>query len=345
MYAKFLRNLRLWDGVIGDRISELIFHIFHSNSRGYAHWDPSITADQLDQAINLGVRFLSKMQTRDGYLSGFLLYPGASTTWLTAHVAFVVELIPQLEGLCRKAAKYLSVVGPEDGGWGYNRRVAPDCDSTAQAIMVIHRFGLPIQTFLIKSFIDAQLPCGGFPTYSSLVPTDSPKTGWQIAHPEVSAMAIEALRRVGGSEGSLKRCISWVKTQINRGILPSYWWNGHHYGLWVQARTGLLTHDVSDGIDRILQQSKGIPAIAFVLSAAAELPVEEKTLCSLANTILLEQKADGSWNCQPCLRVTSSNWFQSTPDAPGHVAADKRRVFSTAHSVEALYRVRRRLFP
>lgn len=340
--TSFRRHLRLQVGPIVDSIDELIFRI-RSGPRGLAHRKPYVTANQLDRAVELGARFLSEKQSFNGCLSGFLLYPGASTTWLTAHVTFVVENIPQLEGLCRRAAEYLSAIGPEDGGWGYNRRVAPDCDSTAQALMAIHRFGMPMQMFLLKNLVGAQLPCGGFPTYPP-ESKDNPENGWQMAHPEVSAVVSETLRRVGGCESSLEHCLSWVNAQFNRGVLPAYWWSGYQYGLWVQARTGLLTPETSHAIEGLLQQPMGIPALPFVLTAAAELPVSEETLCSLARMILLEQNADGSWNCQPCLRVTSPKWFQATPDAPGDMAADRRRIFSTAHSVAALFRVRKRLF-
>ena len=335
--------MRLWVGPIVDRIDEIIFRI-RCGPKGLAHQEPHVTANQLDQAVELGARFLYEKQSSNGCLSGFLLYPGASTTWLTAHVTFVVEDIPLLEGLCRRAAEFLSTMGPDDGGWGFNRRVAPDCDSTAQALMALHRFGMPIKMFLLKNLVATQLPCGGFPTYPTPVPTENPGNGWQMAHPEVSAVVIEALRRVGGFESNLERCLLWVKAQLNRGVLPSYWWSGYHYGLWVQARTGLLTAETSRAAEDMLRQPTGIPPLPLVLTAAAEMPISEETLCSAARVLLHEQNADGSWNCQPCLRVTSQKWFHTTINAPGDIAADKRRIFSTAHSVAALFRVRKRLF-
>lgn len=330
-------------GRIEDRIAEFVFRI-RCGPIGLVQLEPYGIANQVDRAVELGAQFLCKMQASNGCLSGFLLYPGASTTWLTAHVTFVVEDIPRLEGLCRKAAEYLTAVGPEDGGWGYNRRVAPDCDSTAQALMAAHRFAIPIPMFLLQNLVGTQLPCGGFPTYPPPAPIHKPGNGWQMAHPEVSAVVSEALRRVGGCESSLERCLCWVRSQLRCGVLPTYWWSDHQYGLWVQARTGLLTSEASHAVEFLLRQATGIPALPFVLTAAAELPVSDDTLCTLIRTLLREQNADGSWNCQPCLRVTSPNWFQATPDAQGGLAADRRRIFSTAHSIAALFRVRKRLF-
>jgi len=344
MRAKTLRwalGQTVWP--VGDRIAELAFR-FHSRRHGLAFHNPHVSQRQLTRAIELGARFLTRKQSPRGRLSGFMLKPGASTAWLTAHTAFVCEDVPELEGLCLRAAKYLSAVGPEDGGWGYNRRVAPDCDSTAQALMVLHRFGISVPPFLLQNLMASQLPSGGFPTYPHPPAVDKPQNGWQIAHPEVSAIVSEALRRVGGEKRTLERCLSWVRAQVTSGVLPSYWWVGCHYGLWVQARAGFLTTESDSAIKTALMNSMEVPGFAMVATAATGLLDNEQRLYSLARMLLLQQNGDGSWNCQPCLRVTSQGWLQASAEAPGVVAADKRRVFSTAHCVAALSRLKRQIF-
>jgi hypothetical protein len=335
------RSIGIQAGSALDRLDELFFHLrFRPN--GLAHEETTVSAKMLDKAIGLSTRYLNDRQQDNGRLSGFLLYPGASTTWISAHIAFVVEDIPQLKPLCRRAANYLAVVGPEDGGWGFNRRVAPDCDSMAQALMVLKRFDLPIRRFLIQNLVDNQMTGGGFPTYPP-PPPGKPQNGWQVAHPEVSAIVIEALRRIGGYEDIVQRGQQWVQSRCERGVLHSYWWRGNQYGLWVQARTGLLSADSSEAVKAALRQPTGVPMLPFVLTAAAELSLVEEEIETAVRRLLLEQHADGSWDCQPCLRVTSKQWLRATPDAPGLVVADRRRVFSTAHALAALFQIRKNL--
>ena len=55
--------------------------------------------------------------------------------------------------------------------------------------------------------------------------------------------------------------------------------------------------------------------------------------------LLRAQHPDGSWSCEPCLRVTDPTHYRAGPEAPGLVFGDRRRVFSTAHAVAALQAV------
>lgn len=330
------RQLRLSLGAAADKMDETAFRI-RRRPRGFAHKKAEYTASQIEQAIVLGVRFLYEQQRSDGSLRGFLLYPGASTTWLTAHVAFIVEEVTPLKDLCRKAADFLHAVGAEDGGWGFNRRVAVDCDSSAQALLVLQRFEKRIENFLLQNLIAAQHPCGGFPTYRPTGPDGMPVNGWQVPHPEVSAVVAELLRRLGSLEHILSRCSEWLKSCLVSGILPSYWWCSEHYGLWIQARTGLLTANALPIIEAALQQPLGSPQIPMAITAAVYLAVPEEVLRQGVQRLLAEQYVDGSWPCLRCLRVTSQKCFDSRPVAPGPILGDRRRVLSTAHSVAALF--------
>ncbi|MBK6660961.1 MAG: hypothetical protein IPG43_23770 [Proteobacteria bacterium] len=189
------RSLALLAGALGDRVSEAVFVLRHP-PRALLHADATPSAARIDEAIAAAVGFLEAQQRRDGSLRGFCLYPGASSDWLTAHVCFVVEAVPALDGFARRAAAYLAAHGADDGGWGYNRRVAVDCDSTAQALMVTQRFDLSLPSFIGESLAAAQSDDGGYPTY---VPQGAanPAHGWQAPHAEVSAMVLVWLLRDG----------------------------------------------------------------------------------------------------------------------------------------------------
>jgi hypothetical protein len=320
-------------------MSELAFQA-RRRPYGLLHADVDVTAERLETAIGRATRFLERAQEKRGVLRGFLLLPGAATTWLTAHAAFVLEDVPGAYVLCARAAEYLHSIGATDGGWGYNRRVATDCDSSAQALMVIARFGLRCEPFLVNNLAAAQAECGGFPTYA----TGSPATGWQSPHPEVSALVAEALRRAGGFDDKVDRCSRWLDDCTTEGVLPSYWWSDDSYALWVQTRTRRLGSPASGAVLTALERHRASPQLAMALNAAAELGVCEGTLIRTTRQLLAQQLSDGSWRCSPCLRVTSPHACDARPDTVGPVAADRRRVFSTTHAIAALHRVQRRLF-
>ncbi len=267
---------------------------------------------------------------------GFLLPPGSASTWLTAHVAFVVDRVADLDDACWRAAHFLAKVGADDGGWGYNRRVSVDCDSSAQALIVLDRFGIRAEEFLVEALAKSQLPCGGFPTYPSEDPASPPATGWHAAHADVSVLVAEALRRRGGFDERVQRCATWVEQQLTNGVLPSYWWPGPYYGLWVQAKVGRLPRAAAAITRTALQSSATQPQMGMALSAAIRAGLSDEQITPFVGALLKGQSADGSWACGPCLRVSSPREFVATEHVSGPVFADRRRILSTAHAVAAL---------
>jgi hypothetical protein len=343
--GRLARLGRLILGAAADRAEQAALRLL-PRPRGLAHARPDATSGQLRAAVALGARFLEARQRGSGCWKGFLLPPGASTAWLTAHVAFVLEEVPELLPACRRAAGYLAAIGPDDGGWGYNRRVAVDCDSTAQALLVLHRFGLPIHPFLIDALLAAQESSGGFPTYRPDEP-GRPASGWQVAHPDVSALVAVALRRLDRPEET-ERCLDWLRGQRGEttGVAPavancwaSYWWSGTAYGLWAQARAGLLEPRAEASIREAVATEHSAPQLAMALSAATALGLRD-AVDEAAGRLLIQQLADGSWPCAPCLRVTSPKVHVAAPGdgaALGPSYADATRIFSTAHAVAALH--------
>jgi hypothetical protein len=328
------RSLALLAGALGDRVGEAVFVLRHP-PRALLHADATPSAARIDEAIAAAVAFLGAQQRRDGSLRGFCLYPGASSDWLTAHVCFVVEAVPALDGFARRAAAYLAAHGGDDGGWGYNRRVAVDCDSTAQALMVTQRFDLPLPPFIAESLAAAQSGDGGYPTYVPQVAA-APAHGWQVAHAEVAAMVLAWLRRDGRHARRVARCEAWLAKQRRAGVLPAYWWNDDAYALWLDARLGDLPAHAAPALAALLGRGLACPQAAMALSAAVAKGGFDAACTAAARRLLAMQLADGSWPCAPCLRVTAPGEYTASPQARGSVVADRRRVFATAHAVAAL---------
>jgi hypothetical protein len=330
------RLTRLHVGRVSDGLEQLAFELAHPKRE--RRWEaPSRWEDRLALSVRRGAAFLKRHQARNGSLSGFLLPPGASTTWLTAHVAFVLEDVPQVRRLRRRAADYLATVGPEDGGWGYNRAVGVDIDSSAQALMVLHSLERSVPDYLERIVIDAQDSGGGFPTYRPAA-TGRPASAWQRPHLDVSLIVLEWLRRTGRYPAALQRCTDWVRSQIREGRSPeSYWWPDPEYGHWALARAGMAEMQGADVMTAVLDRSFEPPQLAMALSAGLLGALDAHALRDKLEALLEQQFDDGSWPCARCLRVTSPTWTGHGPEAPGRVYADHRRMFSTAHCVAAIH--------
>ena len=328
----------MFSGACVDRLLERCF-VLRKPARGLLHGEFEVTAALLDHAIERAAHYLLGEQRDDGSVRGFCLYPGASTSWITAHVCFVVESVPALYPLARRAAEYLAASGADDGGWGYNRRVAVDCDSTAQALMALQRYAIPYPDFLLLKLAAAQAAGGGFPTYPPAMP-DAPRDGWQSTHADVSAMVVECLRRAGGHGSRVAHCEAWLVQACVDGVLPAYWWSDDAYALWLQARTGSLTITAAPALRALFDSALGCPQLAMALTAAVTLGSFEPEVNAAVRRMLAAQLADGSWPCGPCLRVTSPQYRDAGQAASGMVVADRQRVFSTAHAVAAVQCVR-----
>jgi len=321
------RGHRLWHHLATVTLSH------HSNGMA---WEESAPGWSLvERSIRMGSRFLASRQRDDGSFRAFRLAPGLSVGWITAHVAFVTESVPEMTTVGDAAARHLIESGPDDGGWGFNRRVAIDYDSTAQALLVLQRHGIEGPDFIHRWLRRGQGSDGGFPTYPP--GAEGPLHGWQAEHPDTTQMAALYLVRHGHEEAA-ERAIRWLASLSTGGVTPSYWWSGPGYGWWLGRRLG-QTGPPASVLEATLRSSHSVPDLAFTVSVAMGRVTGDVIDTALVRLLAL-QRADGSWPCAPCLRVTDQRHHRAGEDAPGRVHADTRRVLSTAHAVAALSEMR-----
>ena len=323
-------------GGASDRAAEVLFRLRNPAIPRFRR--SSLTPASVDQAIAQGIAFLREHQRSDGSLRGFLLFPGASSAWMTAHVSFVLEQVPEATELCRRAAGYLDRIGREYEGWAWNQRSRIDVDSSALAVLVLSRFAIPVHGPL-QDIAATQAPNGGFPTFAP-DRDGSLRFGWQEPHPEVTAVVVEALRRSKGSEASIDQALAWLATQTVDGMLPSYWWEGWAYGVWIQSRIGFMTEPSSARARALLPGTSAPPDLAMLAVASMGSGGYDTVVQSAMQRLLRSQCRDGSWTCHRTLRVTLPNHRVAGPSAPGRTYGDRRRVFSTGHAVAALARGR-----
>lgn len=320
---------------LSDGVSELMFRSTHPLMLRPGQ-NLALTVDAVVGAIDRGIQFIRNSQHPDGSFRAFLLLPGASVSWITAHLALLFENIPGTAPLCLTAAKYLEATGALNGGWGFNDLVRNDIDSTAQALMVLQRHSLALPPAAVEAVLAAQSPSGGFATFLPSGKDRLPASGWETPHPDVTLIVVELLRRLGVHEAARRRAIEWLATQAGGGRVLAYWWSSRAYSLWAENFSGTATEDTRTQAQQMLFACRTAPYLPMLLSVVATQNCQDLAWRAPVATLLAAQARDGSWPCTPCLRVTDRGEYLARKDARGRVHRDSRRLFSTAHSVAAL---------
>ncbi|HET9057268.1 MAG TPA: hypothetical protein VFN30_10540 [Chitinophagaceae bacterium] len=293
-----------------------------------------VTANTIENAFLKGLEYLQRQQFQDGSLKGFLLYPGASTSWISSHVAFVLENCTPANNLCLRIAKYLTMSGADDGGWGYNRFVSIDNDSTAQALMVLDNCKINYHYFILENLVKRQHNNGGFTTYAYESNTTN---AWQIPHPDVTLVVLELLKRQGGFKKEVERGERWLMTMRSNGVVKNYWWGNNSYSIWAQAKCNYLYELDKDNFAEFVNTFTSIPELAMITRMGVLIGMGYDVALDIVNILLSSQLRDGSWPCSPILRVTSQkSYFNSEDHLTGKLFSDYYRSFSTAHCINAL---------
>jgi hypothetical protein len=290
----------------------------------------------LGEARRAGLAFLELTQRSNGQWYGFVLPPGASNLWMTAHVALILENMPEASGLVSSAAQALRV-SARSRGWGWNRRIAADSDTTSQAILVLRRHGETIEPGWVATLMATRHEDGGFGTYASTRPDGLPRTWWDMPHPDVTLFVVEALVRTGQHPRAVRDAAAWLDLQAVDDVVTPYWWTSQAYALWAQSATGFRTKATAAAAARRLADETRPVYLAMLINAAVAGGRRGEEVAAAVRRLERAQLADGSWPCDPCLRNTDSN-HPGGEDAPGRVYADPYRVISTAHAVAALWR-------
>jgi hypothetical protein len=294
------------------------------------------TREAICASVGAGLAFLERAQRADGLWRGFMLPPGASTEWISAHVCYLLEDVPDTRAMRERAAAALLARGRRRAGWGYNHRIRPDSDSTAQAMLAIERVGGEISPDWVRTLLATRDEDGGFATYPSTRPDGLPRTWWEMPHADVTLIVIEALRRVDRCAQERSEAFAWLHGCAHDGVLAAYWWTSPAYSLWAQAHCGFEPHASSSAAEERLAREPRPVYLAMLISAAAAHGGWSAPLESAVSRLVNERREDGSWLCAPCLRNTRADHAGGF-DAPGPVYADRYRVFSTAHAVAALW--------
>jgi Squalene-hopene cyclase C-terminal domain len=296
---------------------------------------------EITAALSRGLGFVVAAQDADGAWTDWVLPPGASPDWTTSHVAFRLSGLgpPHRAALAEplgRAARWLLSRQAAGGGWGYNRDVEPDADSTAQALLFLAAAGRSASPKSCAFLARHQQPDGGFATFLPDALTGS----WGLSHPEITPVAILALRAYPGelSGGSLARGVAWLRrARRPDGLWNSFWWSTPLPA--TEASLALLTA-LGTPEPPPLALARWTPAdsleAALLLSITAVAGPSSR-LEQLARRLLTDQGDDGSWKSAPALRITARDCERPwEAPASGPLFADPQRLHVTATALAAL---------
>jgi Squalene-hopene cyclase C-terminal domain len=299
-----------------------------------------------DQTLEAGLDYILALQSAEGCWTDWDLPPGSSSAWTTSYIGYKLRFLPQ--ALKLKAAPHLaagdqwlrSQLAP--GGWGFNRVVGPDADTTSCAILFLASFGQPAPEEAYRFLVGYHNPDGGFSTYLPEGQTNS----WTVSHPDVTPMALLALlTQPAPNCCAIERGLAYVLRQQNaEGWWNSFWWDSPLYA--TEASLSFL-HTQSTAPPAPCRLDESQPANPFekALLLSSMLYCDsiglEAAIYDLTGQLIAEQQPDGSWKAPPILRITRRDCFEPwASGSPGPLFADPRRLFTTATVLHALSRAR-----
>ena len=297
-----------------------------------------IMLPEVAEAIRRGSGYLVSKQDPDGFWRDFALLPGASSTWVTACVAYsLVEQSPpgaQAQALASAAEAVQAVHGP--AGWGYNQKVAPDADTTAWVIRWFRKAGaaLPIDPVsCLQVYLGTN---GGARTF-----LNQPRYGrWAVEHVDVTPVVGLALVEAGAPTLLLGRLREWILAKRNSdGVWNSFWWTFDAYAtarnVEFLVRSGGIPEAVREDVQRFLRIHRSPESAmegAHLLLAHALVETGAGEATRLVQTLLEWQLDQGGWPSSRVLKIPD----QRADDSGEAVFADVQGLMSTAMVVMAL---------
>lgn len=307
-----------------------------------------VVAGELVRAVAAACEYLVDCQDSDGHWRDYRLAPGRSESWITGCVGVALDhaerLVPSEPRRTRAVDDAVSVLmaSRRRGGWGYNRKVGCDADSTSWAVRLIagREPRAAVSADVFAKYLTAT---GGVRTYRS------PKAfgRWADEHDDVAPMAGLALLSLGDATSVDLIRRHTLDSHQTHGGWKSFWWRSESYAAahnlaFLACSGGVPSQVVVAEIERLAEfidrtgPGQGPAAessfdIAHRLIAAVRLGASDMA-APLCRTLLAAQLPDGGWPASLGLLVPIG-------DDPPQVYADDRRLLTTAVAVLALVEV------
>lgn len=228
----------------------------------------------------------------DGRWRDFETLAGGSDEWVTAYVAVMLARSghERARAVARTAARRVVRRRLWSAGWGYNRRVPADADTTAWVLALLSHSTAtaPVSRWRARRFLTRHVGeddgvstyggSGSIRAFTGL--SDVSFDGWRSSHPSVTAAAVPSLpdEQRRAALGYLRR------VQREGGKWRGYWWPNDSYptalatAVLVDAESVAARASVLDAVEWALSQFE---ENGSVLGAAFRTASPFATACCL----------------------------------------------------------------
>ncbi len=311
-----------------------------------------------------------KQSTNDNFLFvDFTTSAGYSDLWVSGFICHNLSYIDHIEiiDILKKCEKTLSELQNPDGGWGYNRLVCSDSDSTAWIATFLAKTNMQGNSNILakaEKYLSDHYQKDGYSTYNESeanfiseqmgLKSDDFR-GWTQAHSCVT-LSVELFKKTYGSK-SVSKFIFPKK--------PSYWWESDAYNFHLLA---VLKPEsiLIDSINKVINmqdkdgcwfekdsQNPDIFATSLYIIGLKNILASENSNKSEAMRISIEegvkylnhsQLADGSWKNSALMRVPyphdispEKTYHKKCLYGLGITTTDILRVFTSSVAFRAIY--------
>lgn len=320
----------------------------------------TVSEEQIRDAVALATDFLIGAALGAGCWTDFELPVGSSDEWVSAYIVSSLAASSHLGPVAQPVSWIVSRYR-RNLGWGYNKSVPPDADSTAWSILALTRSGVELPDGAATALLSFQKPDGSFSTYQE----STYAHGWSEPHADVTAICLLAMIESPNSftEAAIHSTAeALVRLQRESGRWESYWWNTDLYATAHAARALSRTQELlarAESVDRrallrrrirsslksakshyrTLPEPFSIFALAHWLRLGNVISTSECAGASKASLsrLLQAQRSDGSWPAQPMLCLTDPYASQpNAAEARTRTFGDSGNLFTTASVISAL---------
>ncbi len=321
----------------------------------------------IGNAVDRGIAYLLARRNARGWWNDFQTLAGPGTEWVSAFVAFALASTNRAAALAAAHATWSRLHWRRwwSAGWGYNRAVPSDADSTIWALRLAAAVDAPSNGRALRFLARHVTSKGALATYASAGPiraftrlAGTSFAGWCGPHACVSA--------AGASLPELphrQRVLAWLRgAQHSNGHWTSYWWTTPHYATALAAealadasgpgdadRVSLAVQWVADDL---LRRAKVMTPFeqAFALRTLLLGTQESAELSRILGDLARTQRADGSWSPSARLRIPPpdvidpdgyTGWVEGALGG-GSIQVDHEGCFTTAAVLLALRRAEER---
>ncbi|WP_327114351.1 hypothetical protein OHB12_34205 [Nocardia sp. NBC_01730] len=300
----------------------------------------------LTQVVAAACEFLVGHQDPDGHWRDYELPPGRSESWITGCVGVTLDLAAGLASpdSNRTRAVDRAVAALRDSqrpsGWGYNRDVSCDADSTSWVVRLIATRDTE-PTVSKGLFTNYLTSTGGVRTF----PSPAVFGSWADEHDEVAAMAGLALLALGDKATADIIRLHTLSRHREHGRWLPFWWRSDAYvtahNLNFLACSGGIPSSIAAAERERLSESVGPAGAGMAAGQESSFDTAQRLITAvrlrasghvnlLRQALLAAQLPDGGWPASLGLLVPGQR-NQAT-----QIFADDRRLLSTAMSVLAL---------